>query len=300
MQSRLSAGDYFGTKRSNLRFDDLILSECSYALNTRLPKHSHENAYIIVVLEGSQVEELKEGRRWYHQKVLALHPAQEAHSQQIGSDGLRCLHVEFGANWLSQNRHVSRALERPAHFDTRRFPGMALAAASIRREVLDMDDLSQLAIEGNLLGLLAEINRSCPSFNGGIPAWLKKAREILQDRYREPLSLKAVSDSAGVHPVHLARVFRKHFRCTMAEYVRRLRIGAACDAIRGGNAPLSQIALETGFADQAHFTRVFKRLVGITPSQFRLPRNPKLTGLAGVDSSALHSPELPRERQTSR
>ena len=61
---------------------------------------------------------------------------------------------------------------------------MALAAASIRREVLDMDDLSQLAIEGNLLGLLAEINRSCPSFNGGIPAWLKKAREILQDRYR--------------------------------------------------------------------------------------------------------------------
>lgn len=160
MRAQLSAGHYFGVKRSQVRMGDLILSECMYALQTELPKHSHENAYMILVLGGTQVEDLNGTQRWYQRDTLALHPAQEMHSQQIGAQGLRYLHVEFGANWLEENPHVSRALEKPAHFDTGRFPLMALPAGSIYKEFRDMDNVSPLAIEGCVLSLLAEINRS--------------------------------------------------------------------------------------------------------------------------------------------
>jgi hypothetical protein len=110
MDAYLSAGHYFGVKRSQVRLGDLILSESVYASHMRLPKHSHENAYMIMVLERTQEEELNGSLpRSYQRHAMALHPADEMHSQKIGAAGLRCLHVEFGANWLKDNRHVWRA-----------------------------------------------------------------------------------------------------------------------------------------------------------------------------------------------
>jgi AraC family transcriptional regulator len=73
----------------------------------------------------------------------------------------------------------------------------------------------------------------------------------------------------GVHPVHLAREFRRHFRCTPGEYVRRLRVESAARALSHSDAPLAQIGLAAGFSHQAHFCRVFKRHTGMTPSEFR-------------------------------
>jgi AraC-like DNA-binding protein len=68
---------------------------------------------------------------------------------------------------------------------------------------------------------------------------------------------------------HLARAFREHYGCSIGEYVRRLRIEAACEELSRANKPLSAIAAAAGFYDQAHFTNVFKAHVGVTPGQFR-------------------------------
>src|SRR5262249_26454294 len=131
-------------------------------------------------------------------------------------------------------------------------------------------DVSRLAIEGAVLRALSEIHRGTSSLNRkSPPSWLRQARDILHDRCTESLSVSAISQSVRVHPVHLARQFRAHYHTTIAEYLRRLRIDSACNALREGNAPLCQIALDSGFADQAHFCRVFKRFIGMTPGQFK-------------------------------
>jgi AraC family transcriptional regulator len=74
---------------------------------------------------------------------------------------------------------------------------------------------------------------------------------------------------AGVHPVHLARVFRKMERRTPGEYQQRLQVRSACDLLRDPEWPLAMIAAECGFADQSHFTRIFRRMTGTTPARFR-------------------------------
>jgi AraC family transcriptional regulator len=74
---------------------------------------------------------------------------------------------------------------------------------------------------------------------------------------------------AGVHPVHLARAFRKFERRTPGEYQQRLQLRAACELLRDPEWPLAVIAAECGFSDQSHFTRIFRRLAGTTPAQFR-------------------------------
>jgi AraC family transcriptional regulator len=78
-----------------------------------------------------------------------------------------------------------------------------------------------------------------------------------------------LADEAGVHPVHAARVFRRHHGETITEYVRGLRIEHARRALLEGGRSLSSIAIATGFADQAHFSRRFKQVVGMPPGRYR-------------------------------
>jgi len=222
---------------------------------------------MILTLTGSQREDLGKGHRFYEPNTVALHPARETHAQTVGPAGLRCLHVEFGADWVEQNPHVSCALRRSAHFQKCE---LSWVTAGIHREFLHTDDVSQLAIEGAVLRALSEIHRNLSSHERQTaPHWLKRARDLLHERYSETLSLQSIGDSVGVHPVHLAREFRWHFQTTVAGYVRRLRIQSACRAMCEEELPLSEIAMNCGFADQAHFCRVFKQVVGMTPGEFK-------------------------------
>jgi len=73
-------------------------------------------------------------------------------------------------------------------------------------------------------------------------------------------------------PCHFSRVFRDSFGCSPLEYVTRRRMEHAQGLMLSTDAPLSQIALDCGLADQAHFSRLFRRFVGETPRSWRRAR----------------------------
>src|SRR5262249_13305250 len=83
-------------------------------------------------------------------------------------------------------------------------------------------------------------------------------------------TLPAIAGSVGIHPAHLARVFRQFHGCAMADFVRKLRIEYACRRLTTSDAPLAGIALAAGFSDQSHFSNTFKRWMGMTPAAFRM------------------------------
>jgi AraC family transcriptional regulator len=95
-------------------------------------------------------------------------------------------------------------------------------------------------------------------------------RESIDDRYRErALRIADLADDAGVDPASLARAFRVHYGTTAGAYLRETRVRRAADALARSSAPLGQIALDSGFADQSHFTRVFGAVHGVTPRRWR-------------------------------
>jgi AraC family transcriptional regulator len=132
------------------------------------------------------------------------------------------------------------------------------------------DDVSTLAIEGLILELLAEGARTRRTAGTEtLPVWLKKARGILEDDFLRKRSLGELAAEVGVHPVHLCREFRNRYRTTIGNFVRRRRAEHACALVAEADRSLAQVALECGFADQSHFTAVFKRFIGTTPAEFR-------------------------------
>ena len=143
-------------------------------------------------------------------------------------------------------------------------------ASRLYRELYATDAASSLVVEGLLLEIVAEVARYIP---GGArskpPSWLGQARELVSTNFSESLSVNAVAEVVGVHPVHLSREFRRYYHQSIGEYVRRLRIEFACREMAGSETPLLEIAVAAGFADHGHFTRTFKRLTGLTPSQYR-------------------------------
>jgi AraC family transcriptional regulator len=95
---------------------------------------------------------------------------------------------------------------------------------------------------------------------------------MIKARFLEHLTLSDIAADVGVHPVTLAREFRHHYQCTVGEIIRRERIGFACRELLSSGKPLADVAISSGFYDQSHFARTFKKTVGITPTQYRANR----------------------------
>ena len=95
------------------------------------------------------------------------------------------------------------------------------------------------------------------------------AVDYLHANISRNLPLFEVARESGVHPVHLSRVFRMRFKTTMGSLVTHLRVQRSCVPLAAGSMTLCDIAADCGFADQSHFSRVFKAMLGVTPVQFR-------------------------------
>jgi AraC family transcriptional regulator len=272
MPSRLTPGRFFGTEQRRREVGGFSLVECAFPPGLRLPSHSHETAFFYFVLDGASTENTRGADRDAATGTLVFHPAGETHANHWLDTGGRCLHLELSPAAGERREEIAALLDRP--FEARGGP-TAWLAARLYREFRGADPASGLAIEGLILELLAMAarSRSLPA-EPQPPRWLSQAREMLHERFSDPLSLDEIAAAVGVHPSHLARVFRQQHQCTVGEYVRRLRLEFACHHLTSSDTPLAELALAAGFADQSHFSKTFRHAIGVPPGEFRRRSRP--------------------------
>lgn len=259
-----------GARLKTAKVAGFVLTETTHQPNQQLSRHHHELNNIAFVLSGSFTEVLDRRSIECQPQSLLIKPAGEAHANRYGRAGMRCLLIEVQQHQLELLQSWSRALNQVSHV---RGGNLSMLGMRIYKEFRLMDEATPLAIEGLMLELVAGLSRhlNIPSDlkDRGRPRWLEKARDILEAEFHDSISLARVAEAVDVHPVHLARVFRKHFGRTPGEYVRRLRIDFACRELSQSDRSLVEIGLAAGFAHQAHFSRIFKAQTGMTPSEFR-------------------------------
>jgi AraC family transcriptional regulator len=115
----------------------------------------------------------------------------------------------------------------------------------------------------------SDVPRACPP-RGGLAPW--QARHVtayIRDNIGATLRARELSRLARLSYSHFSRAFKVSFHETLTSYIIRQRISLAQDKMLTTDHALSQIALECGLCDQAHFSRMFRRVVGLTPSLWR-------------------------------
>ena len=243
------------------------MTEVAYRAQSRLSEHSHENAHFCFVLEGTYTESHNRQELECKPFTLTFRPPGEIHEDKFHDRDVRVFTIEIPPRWMERLRQDSIYLGRSINFKDGFIPKLS---ERIFREFHRTDTAAGLIIEGLTLEIMAETARhSAQTIEPTIPHWLKRAKDLLHARFAENLTLEQIAREVGVHPVHLASVFRQKYHSTVGEYIRQLRIEYACREIAKGEMPLAMIALEAGFANQGHFSAAFKRLTGFTPAAYR-------------------------------
>jgi AraC family transcriptional regulator len=238
------------------------LASLTFPAGLALPRHEHPEATIAIVLRGGFAGVYHGAERDCTPMSTVIEPAGSSHANRFGGLPTTVLALSLGPDAPASLGSVAR---QPRFGRDAYVAGLAHQADG---ELHHADALTSLAVEGLALELITHLART-PS-EGGVPAWLSEARDLLHERFAESLRLADVAAAVGVESDRLARAFRRVYHQPMATYVRRLRVSAAAELLVAGDEPtIAAIAAEVGFADQSHLTRCFVRAIGTTPARYR-------------------------------
>jgi AraC family transcriptional regulator len=260
----LRGGEFYSPVKSALRTEDVLLSELHQHCSRIVPRHEHELAYITLLLHGDYLEGDRGKLEVLSPFTAVFNPSGARHATVIGPAGASLFTIELREQHL---RHLSARLPLQTEFD--RGIGSLLWPAIRLYSAFKTQTADALVLESHVLELLGALEGASASQEKSAPRWLERVKERMHLEFRENIRMRDLAEDAGVHPVHLARVFRAQAGRTPGDYLQQVRVRAACHRLCYPAYPLSAIAVECGFADQSHFTRVFKKLTESTPAQFR-------------------------------
>lgn len=246
---------------------DVRAFESSYRPGMSIPVHEHERPFFTYVVCGDYLEESDRSRRDCHRGTVVFHPRPEFHKNSVGPSGSTCFNVEICATlW---NELSTRGFRETAIPDSALSGEIEWPAFSVWREFHEFDETSPLALDEAVGILFAAVSDQSTRESTLSARRLSIVAEFIEQQLCPSPRLRDVAALVGVHPMHLAKIFRRTYGCSMGEYVRRRRIALACRQLVVDGTTISSVAMRSGFADHAHFTRTFRRITGCTPTWYR-------------------------------
>lgn len=223
-----------------------------------VPEHSHVGAHLVLAIDAGYISAAINNRRWNGPMTLVYNPPGTMHRDCFAGENGRFLTIDIDPA-MAPSGIIDPIIVEPARA---RFAASRIAGS------LSADCVDNLEIEDMLLSMVTQL-KDVSAQTKAMPKWLLDARQAMADLADDSaLQISKVAKCVGVHPVHFARVHRQHFGCSPGTSLRRHRLAQAASYM-AQSCDLAQIAAESGFADQSHMTRAFKRDFATTPARFR-------------------------------
>lgn len=228
------------------------------------PVHTHDDWTVMLVDDGVVAYRLDRAGHYATTTALTLLPPGVPHDGRSAIDGKsyrkRVLYLKAG--WLPESAQ-GLAATRPTLADPSSLAVVRRVHASLR------DPNEQMAAEHWMLMLHQRVltHLGTPVAARRDVPLARRLRELLDDRYTESFTIAAGAVQLGAHPSHLVRVFSQTYGIAPHQYVISRRVDHARRLLVQGHRP-ADAAAEAGFHDQAHLTRHFRRVLGVTPAAF--------------------------------
>lgn len=142
-----------------------------------------------------------------------------------------------------------------------RLNGQFLSQLYKEQELEDLCLLMQEVLERFMRAMFREQDKGNP--------YIRKALRYMYDHYSEHLELDQTADFVGLSPSYFSTLFRQTVGITFREHLNRIRVEASKRLLLDRKHTLADIAVSVGFPDQSYYCKVFKKIVGVTPGQFR-------------------------------
>ena len=260
--AELRPGRYFGSVGRRLETDLAVVSEVVHPGARELPEHDHALAYFCMLVRGGYTETITGRVLDYAPFEVGFHPARTPHRDRVSARGAAFLCLEIRPRTL--DAVALRLAAKPALL-----PGDVSLQMARLCQALAAGTASPLVVDSAAWELCGDAAHARLIRERARPRWLAQCLALIEDAYAEPLTVAGMAQALRLHPVHLSREFRRRYGQTLGEYVHKVRIRRACARMVETDEPLAAIAADCGFADQSHFCRVFKALLGRAPSEFR-------------------------------
>jgi AraC family transcriptional regulator len=258
-----------GTQRfQSLETESFRVTQAWFPPRSVLDRHTHDRSVFAVMLRGGFRTDIAHKGLDCVSGFAWTEPLGESHANFVGAEGAHVVVLQPDGRrdeLLSSMTHLFGEVHLLRH------AGVVDYSRRIAGEVDAPDALSRLCVDALAVMLLADAARLRSHDGNGnrMPGWLKVARDILHDRWRNGIGVSEIAAAVGVHPVHCTRMFRRYYGQSVGTYVRKLRLDWAMRELEQLERPISTVAVDAGFSDQSHFTRECKRHFGFTPAEYR-------------------------------
>jgi AraC-like DNA-binding protein len=238
--------------------------------------HAHDTFSIGAIEAGCQIASIRGEREFTGPGALYLLNPGEIHDGAPGiSDGYRyrMIYPDIALLTGILEDVTGRTFQGTPSFSRQLLHDPDLAQAFHHAHWLVEDGGEPLAAEEAMYSVLSRMFAQYGSVIISPPAatgrtGVARARDYLAENFESDIGLEELAGVAGLSRAHLIRAFRREFFITPHAFQTDMRVREARRLLRQGASP-SEVAMQCGFADQAHFTRHFKARTGVTPAVFR-------------------------------
>ncbi|MEI5006270.1 AraC family transcriptional regulator [Streptomyces sp. NPDC087659] len=230
------------------------------------PMHTHETWTLLIVDDGMVRYDLERHEHGALDRTVTLLPPHVPHNgRSVTPDGFQKRVVYLDSSQIEDGL-AGLAVDSPVLDDPllrRRIHQLHLSLEHAGDE-LEAESRLTLVSERLRDHLLKRVEDRSEVRDAGIA---HRLRELLDERFVEGVSLQDASETLHVHPAHLVRVFSREFGMGPHQYLTGRRVDLARRLLLGGMTP-RLVAAASGFYDQSHFNRHFKRMLGISPGLY--------------------------------
>lgn len=236
-----------------------------YRPSSSMAPHLHGEATLGLVLSGHYLDRRSGSETEHRSGHLLLCPAFETHSQLFSRRGALKLLMQPTPEAMGYLAGAT-AKDRAPFVQS---PRLARIGALLAAELGSIDESSAIIIEGLIGEMLGLLGRSASGRRGLADTGVRAAYDFVVEQGGGRLTVGEVAAAVGRDPLRLSLDFRRAYGVTIGQHARKVRLARAMERLTLGSAPLSEIAAEAGFYDQAHFTRAFKAEYGTAPGRLR-------------------------------
>jgi AraC family transcriptional regulator len=256
-------GNYLGQNSTQVNTSGLIISKSVYNEGQTSNWHFHDNSYLTFILKGGSQEKREHQNFECLPGMLLFYPAKEIHKNNNYTKGSMNLHLEFEDSWYKKFDIKETDFQRESIINN---PILKCNLLNAITSLNAFEKFSTINLETSIINVLTSFNNKENKEN---PSWVKNIYELLHDETNIDWTLQQLASKLNIHPVTISKNFEKYFHENLGNYIRKLKIQKSIFYLSKKSMGLNEVATKSGFVDHAHFSNIFRKHFGITPSHYR-------------------------------